>query len=444
MDCLLPYPLCYVNSMPAAKILKIQRPIGIVGMGITGEATLRLLQTLGYSRNEIVTFDRAPGADTQTPEDLLQKNIQTMIVSPGVPLSTDWIQKFRHDGGHLLSELSIAFAHLENEKVICVTGSLGKSTTTSMIGAGALTVDPQAFVGGNLGTPLAIYISDVLEEKRSRAKFVILELSSYQLENFPNLRSDVSVFTFLSPNHLERYPNLQAYYLTKLQLVEKTTGCIIMNKNGGDLEKVFPKDLAVPTIWSDKNDSLLKSSAFSVINTVGAHNKDNLSLAAHVGHYFHWPESAMKAMAEFHGLGHRLESCGRRRRVLFINDSKATTMDSVLQAVHSVLPEVGDGKKLHLLLGGKDKNLPWENLQILNNIEKISAHFFGACGELARTKTGLRGPYYPTMKALLQALPTSLSEDDVVLLSPGGTSFDEFKNFEERGNYFKGFVQSMK
>jgi UDP-N-acetylmuramoylalanine--D-glutamate ligase len=430
--------------MPAAKSLKIQRPIAIVGMGITGEATLRLLQTLGYSRSDIVTFDRSPGADTQNPEELLQKNIQTMIVSPGVPLSTDWIQKFRHEGGHLLSELSITFPYLENEKVVSITGSLGKSTTTSMIGEGAFTVDPNAFVGGNLGTPLAVYISDVLEGKRPRAQYVILELSSYQLENFPNLSSNVSVFTFLSPNHLERYPNLQAYYLTKLQLVEKTTELLIVNRNGGDLEKFFPKEAKVPVIWSDSKDPLLKGSSFAVINTVGAHNKDNLSLAAHVGHYFHWPPTAMQAMAEFHGLGHRLESCGRRRGALFINDSKATTMDSVLQAVHSVLPEVGSGNKLHLLLGGKDKNLPWENLQILNNIEKISAHFFGACGELARTKSGLRGPYYQTLKAALQALPSSLSIDDVVLLSPGGTSLDEFKNFEERGNYFKDFVLSLK
>jgi UDP-N-acetylmuramoylalanine--D-glutamate ligase len=430
--------------MPAAKSLKIQRPIAIVGMGVTGEATLRLLLTLGYARNEIVTFDRAAGADTQNPENLLQKNIQTMIVSPGVPLATDWIQKFRHDGGLLLSELSISFAHLQDEKVICVTGSLGKSTTTSMIGEGARVMDPDAFVGGNLGTPLAVYAADVFEGKRPRAKYVVLELSSYQLENFPNLRSDVSVFTFLSPNHLERYPNLQAYYLTKLRLIEFTTGALVVNKNGGELEKVFPKDLTLPVIWSDKNDALLKEDAFAVVNTVGSHNRDNLSLAAQVGKYFQWSAAAMRAMAEFHGLGHRLESCGRRRGVLFINDSKATTMDSVLQAVHSVLAEVQDGKKLHLLLGGKDKNLPWENLQILNNIEKISASFFGACGEMARTKSGLRGPYYSSMKTALQSLPGSLSTDDVVLLSPGGTSLDEFKNFEERGDYFKNFVLSLK
>src|SRR6185312_7900187 len=364
--------------------------------------------------------------------------------SPGVPLATDWIQKFRHDGGYLLSELSIAFAHLQNEKVIAITGSLGKSTTTSMIGEGALSVDPHAFVGGNLGTPLAVYVADVLQSKRPRAQYVILELSSYQLENFPNLKSEVSVFTYLSPNHLERYPNLQSYYLTKLQLIEKTTGLIIANKKGGELVQKIPSSTPIPVVWADQNDDLLKTEAFSVVNTVGAHNRDNLSLAAQVGNYFHWPTSAMKAMAEFHGLGHRLESCGRRRGSLFINDSKATTMDSVLQAVHSVLPEVAEGSKLHLMLGGKDKNLPWENLQILANIQKLSPLFFGACGELARTKSGLRGPYYKTMTMALEAIPTTLNANDVVLLSPGGTSLDEFKNFEERGNYFKNFVLSLK
>lgn len=424
--------------------LKIAVPIAIVGMGITGEATLRLLQVLGYSRQDILTFDRAAGADVQDPELLLQKNIRTMIVSPGVPLATDWIQKFRHDGGYLLSELSIAFAHLQDEKIIAVTGSLGKSTTTSMIGEGALTVDPHAFIGGNLGTPLAVYVADVLENKRPRAQYVVLELSSYQLENFPNLKSEVSVFTFLSPNHLERYPNLQSYYLTKLQLIEMTTGLVIANKKGGDLSAKISDTGSIPIVWTDQTDDLLKSAAFSVVNTVGAHNRDNLSLAAHVGKYFQWPDSALKAMAEFHGLGHRLESCGRRRETLFINDSKATTMDSVLQAVHSVLPEVGDEAKLHLMVGGKDKNLPWENLQILNNIQKLSPLFFGECGEMARTKSGLRGPYYKTLKLALEALPASIRANDVVLLSPGGTSLDEFKNFEERGNYFKNFVLGLK
>jgi UDP-N-acetylmuramoylalanine--D-glutamate ligase len=283
----------------------------------------------------------------------------------------------------------------------------------------------------------------VLEKKRERAQYVVLELSSYQLENFPNLKSDVGVFTFLSPNHLERYSNLQAYYLTKLQLIEKTTGLVIANKNGGDLVTKFPST-TIPVIWTDQNDDLLKSAAFSVINTVGAHNRDNLALAAQVAHYFRWPEAALQAMAQFHGLGHRLESCGRRRGALFVNDSKATAMDSVIQAVHSVLPEVPEGSHLHLLLGGKDKNLPWENLQILNSISALTPIFFGQCGELARTKSGLRGPYYRTLHLALESLPASLRSDDVVLLSPGGTSLDEFKGFEERGNFFKNFVSNLR
>ena len=147
-----------------------------------------------------------------------------------------------------------------------------------------------------------------------------------------------------------------------------------------------------------------------------------------------------EAVQNFQNLEHRMEHVATVRGVEFINDSKATAMDSVLVAVGAALEKTKNDSKLFLLLGGKDKNLPWEQLSVLTAYPNIKVVFFGACGQLAKEKTTLPGDYFSKLEGALNHCYLSAKAGDVVLLSPGGTSLDEFKNFEERGNFFKSYV----
>jgi len=425
--------------------LRMKTPIALVGMGVSGEATLRLLLDCGFDRQQILTFDGKSPADFSSPEALAKAKPKTLCVSPGISLETPWIKDLLQEDILLTSELEIAFSFLTSELVISVTGSIGKSTTTSLIGVGARAIDPTAFVGGNLGFPLADY-SRQLINNGVKAKYVILELSSYQLESFKNLRTDVSVFTFLSPNHLERYRGLEHYYQTKLSLISKTKRAVVINSHGGDLlQKSKPyqgQHADLKWIFAHRQDPRFTEWMIRAPALVGIHNLDNLAMAFSVSDFFCWPMECRDAMLSFPGLPHRLENCGVRHGILFLNDSKSTTMDSVLHAVKSVLPDLKSSGRLYLLLGGRDKNLPWSDLSVLSAENSIVFSFFGEIGESARKQSELEGITYPTLQNCLSSISSQLRENDILLLSPGGTSWDEFKNFEDRGQFFKNWILS--
>lgn len=361
----------------------------------------------------------------------------TLVVSPGVPLEILWIRDWIQSGqGVLTSELDLAFQCLTDEKIISVTGSMGKSTTVSLLGEAVHAMSIDNFVGGNLGFPLADYIFELRSGLRKKADWIVLELSSYQLENFEHLRSDVSVLTALSPNHLERYPDLDTYYKTKWKIIEKTTGPFFLNFDNSEVSR-----------WCSAqsfNSRVLKvqSKTYSNFKTkmVGTHNRENLSLALAVSQHLRFPQAAISAIENYTGLAHRLELVSVVNGVRFINDSKATTIESVMAAVNSCLSDVSNNSKLIILVGGKDKNLPWENLQSLSKNSQLIFVFFGECADIAQTKSGLPGSRFSKLKDAVLFARSAIRSGDTLLLSPGGSSLDEFKNFEERGQYFKSLI----
>ncbi len=434
--------LSYFKSLP--------QPFAVVGMGITGRSLVALLKALGVEASQIFCFDDKEPTSFGKPEDLLAKKPGTLFVSPGVPLSSLWIKSAQEQGIKISSELSLAFSLLTTERIIAVTGSVGKSTTTSILGAGAFALSSDCFVGGNLGTPLAIYATELLGGSRARAPWVILELSSYQLENFENFVCDYAAITYLTPNHLERYSELLDYYLVKLHLISRTKFACVMNSNGGDLTSTFESEKnrflkkqvpLVQTYWVDRNSEVLILKNLLPCSLVGEYNKDNLAVAGELAALAGWPESSFLAMKNFSGLPHRLENLGVKNSIQFINDSKATTIESVIQAVETVLETLTKKSRLILLLGGHDKNLPWDRLKPMINYSQIVFVFFGEFGASAQAITGLPGPCFSTLAVALSELPKLAQPGDIVLLSPGGTSHDEFKNFEERGHLFKSEIK---
>lgn len=420
---------------------KIRRRFGIVGTGVSGQAAIALLRALDVPESDVLTFDtKDPQAQFNDPVLFMQQGIDALVISPGVPLRSPWIQRAIKQGIELTSELELAYAQLTQEILITITGSLGKSTTTALIGHALEADDESIFVGGNLGTPLARYVSERLQGTRKKAKYVVLELSSYQLELFENLKSDYSIFTFFSPNHLERYHSLEQYYETKWTLFAKTKAATFANLRGGDLKDFIEKKKAA-VIWCERNDERMKK--YSVVSSamVGSHNLDNLSLALGLFEKLGLTQICLPVALEFTGLPHRLQRIGSYNGVTFINDSKATALDSVIEACHSVLPEVPTAATLWVLLGGRDKNLPWEELSVLEKQKNIRFTFFGECAEKAQTKSKLPGSLFASLAPALENVVAQATRNDIVLLSPGGTSQDEFKNFEERGHFFASWVR---
>lgn len=425
--------------MNVSYIKNLKTPIAVVGLGKSGLAAVDVLRHVGFSNDEIILFDEKDSTATcRNFSDLLALKPQTLVVSPGVPLKTPAIRDLVSQGAELTSEINLAASLLENEKLIGVTGSVGKSTITSLIGVGLKSFDPNAFVGGNLGVAFCHYALGLLQGK-PRAQWIALELSSYQLENCSRLNLLASVISFLSPNHLERYTSLDEYYRTKIHITQLTRELCFVNSTSLDAVK-YSKQAHCPVKLVNAN-TFVPQEMLGKIFLIGKHNRDNFSLAASIAQYFLWPESSFKAMCNYKGLSHRLEFIAQVKGVTYINDSKATAMDSVLVAAEACLENLEHGHKVFLLLGGKDKNLPWNELSTLSQHgEKFNFVFFGQCGELAQAKSGLSGPYFEKLGSAVQYAQLRSHNGDVVLLSPGGTSLDEFRNFEERGDFFKTLV----
>lgn len=430
---------------------QIQPPVIIVGLARSGMAAYKLLLFSGFEEKDIITFDEhKPEAQIKSEAELLRlTGIKTAVISPGVSLQKKFIQNWKQNGVTITSEINLALSQITTEKIIGITGSLGKSTTTSIIGAGIRSFDSNAFIGGNLGIPFCEYALSISKKPSFRARWIVLELSSYQLENLAWLQLDYSLITFLSPNHLERYSSLEHYYETKWTIYDRTKNKVILNSNGGDLKAFTSKHVHSKVIWTDSASSMIKSLNLNSARLIGAHNQDNLLMAAVLGRECGFPETYFSAIKNFTGLQHRLENLGTKRGVVFINDSKATTMDSVKAAVMAT-KESFPQKSIVLLLGGRDKKLPWHELRDLTIDSQLHLLFFGEHGVMIKQTLGSPNDYFKTLSELLVYLAQrkfpALSTNEihsVVLFSPGGVSQDEFSSFEERGHSFRDWFSRL-
>lgn len=438
-----------LKILPKGFSLQLPTPIAIIGMGKSGTAVTKLLLQNPYLPSMIVTFDSSV---TETPfthlphetssTSLFQKHRpRTLVVSPGIPLSLDWICEFERSGGLVTSELEISLDRLHYEKVVAITGSIGKSTSISLLDVALKAFDPDHFTGGNLGVPLAEYCADRVSGRRP-AQIVALEISSFQLERSRNLSAVCSAITSLVPNHLERYESLAAYYETKWALVDHTTGSCFLNHNSPDLRQLAAEKKSSKVQWVSPSSDVISMYGLQHNQLIGRHNLENLAIAASLARELGISTRAILSMASFRGLPHRLENLGLRMGVQFVNDSKATTIESVAQALQSCLAEF-PGKKIHLLIGGRDKNLPWENLRPHLNSQFVSVVGFGEIGPKLKNFWDFEVGIFPSLFSAMQSLRQITTSGEVVLLSPGGTSQDEFGNFEERGTFFKTKVEEL-
>lgn len=415
----------------------------IVGMGKSGAAARELvLGQAGNSPESVKTFDENPAAvaDFHSVTEALGMEPDFLVLSPGYPRTKPLVQAFlkRRGETHLLSELDLGYQALLKlgkpaERFIGITGSAGKSTAVAALARALEAAQKKVFLGGNFGIPFCGYVIDVLKGRRARADFVVLELSSYQLESL-KMGFEIGAITSFSRNHLDRYESLEAYYESKASLWDRVSGALILNPESADLAQWFADSF----YRDDRRLWWASSRAWTGQKLLGKHNEQNLNVVAEILTHLQMPAISFESLLEFEGLPHRLENCGFRDGVLFVNDSKATTIDSVLVAVEA-LRGICLGT-MHVLIGGRDKDLPWSDLQRLGQYPKVRAWFFGESGEKAQTASGLAGQRLGRLEEFFEKHRPELRPGDVLLLSPGGSSLDQYANFEERGRDFKSLV----
>ncbi len=387
-----------------------------------------------------------------------------VCISGGVPLDLPIIKEAQKRGIPLTNDSQIFFEGLQT-KSIGITGSAGKTTTTTLVGEIAkqgCIQGQHAWIGGNIGTPLITYLHEIQPND-----WVVLELSSFQLE-LMTISPTIAAVTNITPNHLDRHGTMQAYTEAKAHILayQKADDYAILNREDQgswglnpmvqgnlltfglgqpheNLDGTFIRD----NILCLKQEQHIKEICPArAVHLRGEHNLLNAlaacAIAVAAGISF---DAIRSGIEKVHGIPHRLEFVRHWHGADWYNDSIATTPERTLAAIHAF-----EGR-LILLLGGRDKKLPWQGLAAEAHNRADHIFLFGEAADLIENALSNyeHGDYpyslekYTTMQDAIHAATQVVQEDDIVLFSPGGTSYDAFKDFEERGELFKQIVESL-
>lgn len=432
----------------------------IVGLGMTGLSAARWCQRQGYAFDLCDTRAAVPGlVDIQAEFPLaqiitgpLQAGILSaydqLIVSPGVSVREPAIVVAAEAGVEISGDVQL-FAERCQQPIIAITGSNGKSTVTTLVGELLAAAGKQVAVGGNIGVP----VLDL-----PPADIYVLELSSFQLETTRNLNAAAAVILNLSEDHLDRYDGMAGYLQAKQRIFQ---GCRMAVVNRDDAATAAPADL--PAIYFSLDRPLAGSFglqriqgeswilagdqpliAASDLKIKGQHNLANvmaaLALVQAVGVD---PKQVLPALREFAGLEHRCQWLGRHNGVDFYNDSKGTNVGSTLAAVNGLGPEING--KIWLLAGGEGKGQDFLPLAVPCSRFTAAVITFGADGEKIATSVSehCRVQRCTTLGEAFQYACKHAQPGDVILLSPACASFDQFRNYVHRGEYFRDLVGAV-
>ena len=452
----------------------------IVGLGISGIAAARFVQKKGAS---VTVTDMADEKKLGSYASMAHKlgvnmelgkhNTETfersdlIVVSPGVPHTILPIKRALSKGIPVLGEIELASRYIQ-EPVVAVSGTNGKTTTTTLLGNMLESSGFKVFVGGNIGNPLIDYAG-----KRETADIVVAEVSSFQLDTIDTFKPHVSVMLNITADHLDRYPDFKSYAKSKNRLFENQRQTDIAVLNGSDpiLGSVTKGLNARKLLFRHQENSQAKDRENALIsqgnpstpanitirmkghqkisfdlsgtNFPGRHNLENAaaaSLAAiAVGGT---PEGVKSALKNFKGLPHRIEYIETINHVRFFDDSKATNVDAVIRALETF------GEPIILIMGGRDKGGDFRRLlePVRQNTkklilmgeakDKIISVLEEACKERTQTASSMEDAVFSAYG--------SASPGDIVLLSPGCSSFDMYSSYAERGEDFCHAISNLK
>jgi len=439
----------------------------VVGLGRSGVAAATFLQEQGARvivsdtkteaqlQNEIsVLLDRGISIETGRHGERTFRDQDLIVVSPGVPSDQPQLQQARSLGIPVIGEVELACRFLKG-KIIAITGSNGKTTTTTLAGEILAKSGKKTLVGGNIGTPV---IS--LAGQSSADGFDVLEISSFQLETIQQFKPYISAILNITPDHLDRHRTFQAYVDAKARIFENQQPSDFGLLNADDPTCVGLKSKVKGALyWFSRkqrvengasvvgdqiifraNDQETSVLSLNHIQLKGAHNLENVLAAVCIGMIAGCgPQQVRKAVGEFHGVEHRLELAATIQGIAFYNDSKATNVDATIKALESFPGNI------HLILGGKDKGSDYTVLNPLLRERTKRAYLIGAAA--AKIGAQIQGTtpivYSGTLeRAIRQAFDSAVS-GDVVLLAPACASFDQFENYEHRGRAFKELVGAL-
>ncbi len=447
----------------------------VLGLGRQGMALARFLARRGA---RVIVSDRRSEADLAAavaalrplgvemvlgahPLSLLE-GTHLIAVSGGVPLTLPLLVEAQRRGIPLVSDADLTLRHAV-QPTVGITGSAGKTTTTTLVGEMLRESGVPVEVGGNIGTPLLDRIEDI-----PPSTWLVLELSSFQLDLCTHSPQVAAVLN-VTPNHLDRHPSMEAYAAAKQN--------IFRHQRPGDTVVLGWENAWTRRWWETAVPAGVRRLAFSLESPVpegayldgdvlrlrldgrehalcrveeirlrGRHNVANVLAAAAIAAAAGADLAAIRAVARtFRGVPHRLEEVRRWRGILWVNDSIATAPERVVAALRAFR------EPIVLLAGGRDKKLPWDDLA---REAPARVRWVIAFGEAAERVTSVLGPRVgegrlravervPDLEAAVRRAAAVARPGDVVLLSPGGTSFDAYRNFEERGEHFRRLVWAL-
>ena len=382
-------------------------------------------------------------------------NADEVIKSPGIPDTAPMVKKLRDQGTHIISEIEFA-GRYTHSKMICITGSNGKTTTTSLIYHIFRDAGYDAGLAGNIGNSLALQVAEDPHE------YYIIELSSFQLDNMYDFRANIAILLNITPDHLDRYDNcMQNYVDSKMRIIQNQTAddaFVYWNDDPiikRELEKYDIKAVQCPFSELKERGSIgyIEEGQYKIeyptpfnmeqeeLSLTGKHNIYN-SLAAGIASNISGirKENIRKSLSDFPGVEHRLERVTTVRGVNYVNDSKATNVDACWYALESMRT------KVILIIGGKDKGNDYNAIRDLVLQKRSGLVYLGADNtKLHNFFDPLGIPVRDThsMRECVEACYEMAKPGETVLLSPCCASFDLFKNMEDRGEQFKTLVRNL-
>jgi UDP-N-acetylmuramoylalanine--D-glutamate ligase len=414
----------------------------VVGLGLTGQSCVRFLVSKGA---KVTAMDSRTSLqlDIDTPYFLGDfdaeqlKNAELILLSPGIDPRHHAIQEATSAGVEIIGDVEL-FARFNRIPVIAITGSNGKSTVTTLVYEIFKAAGKQVLMGGNIGTP-------ALELLDQDAEYIVLELSSFQLETIRSLTPFISTVLNVSDDHLDRHGSLEVYQQTKLAVYHHATHCIANRDD--PLTWVEGQDAAYSMglsqtqmgfSWNSVNGQILHNGTV-IIETknsqlTGSHNALNIQVAVACAMLAGIQLDCVQSVVNrFVGLSHRFETVLVANDVKWINDSKATNVGATLAAIKSVRSELVG--RLILIAGGESKGADFTPLSsVLEQTVSLLIGFGVDGNKLTALKTN--SVFVNSMKEAVETAKNYALPGDIVLLSPACASFDMFKNYQDRGQCF--------
>jgi len=438
----------------------------VVGLGKSGVASALFMKKHGAKvtvsdtksgdelRNEIpVLLDNGITVETGGHGDRTFRGQDLIVVSPGVPVDAPPLEQARALGESVIGEIELAAQFLPGP-LVAITGSNGKTTTTTLAGEIMAAAGFPTLVGGNIGTPA---IS--LAERAKSDTVIVLEISSFQLETIQTFRPRVAVVLNVTPDHLDRHRTFEIYVDAKARIFEnqQASDFAVLNADDPTCASMASRTHA-ELFWFSRHKEVQQGAwvndgriffrdgkgqreilQVSDIPLKGAHNLENVLAAVCVSALMGCAaEKIRQAVHNFKAVEHRLEFVATIRGVDYYNDSKATNVDATIKALESFPANI------HLILGGKDKGSDYTVLNDLLRQRVTRVYTIGAAA--AKIESQVKGAEIVHAETLENAIRKAYGvaqQGDVVLLAPACASFDQFKNYEHRGKVFKEIVRAL-